>query len=127
MGLGPVDDFTLDEARERARKARQLLHDGIDPIDARQTERTKQKAETALAKAKNVTFQECAEKYFKFHSPKWKNAKHSAQFLSTLRMYAYPVLAKLPVAAIDKALVLKALEPIWFDKTETASRVPRPN
>ena len=123
MGLGPVDDFTLDEARERARRARQLLHDGIDPIDARQTERTKQKAETALAEAKNVTFQECAEKYFKFHSPKWKNAKHSAQFLSTLRMYAYPVLAKLPVAAIDKTLVLKALEPIWFDKTETASRV----
>ena len=35
MGLGPVDDFTLDEARERARRARQLLKDGIDPIDAR--------------------------------------------------------------------------------------------
>ena len=31
MGLGPVKDFTLDEARERARKARQLLKDGIDP------------------------------------------------------------------------------------------------
>jgi integrase len=123
MGLGPVDDFTLDEARERARRARQLLQDGIDPIDARQTERAKQKAEAARADAKNITFQECAEKYFKFHSPKWNNAKHSAQFLSTLKMYAYPVLAKLPVAAIDKALVLRAIEPIWYTKTETASRV----
>ncbi len=38
-------------------------------------------------------------------------------------MYAYPALGKLPVAAIDKALVLKAIEPIWYSKTETASRV----
>ena len=36
MGLGPVEDFTLEEARERARKARQLLKDGVDPIDARE-------------------------------------------------------------------------------------------
>ena len=77
----------------------------------------------ALAAAANVTFEECAEQYFKFHSRKWNNAKHAAQFLSTMKMYAYPALGKLPVAAIDKALVLKAIEPIWYTKTETASRV----
>jgi hypothetical protein len=123
MGLGPVDDFTLDEARERARKARQLLKDGFDPIDARKEERVKRAADAAVAAAANVTFQECAEQYFKFHSRKWKNAKHAAQFLSTLKMYAYPALGGVPVAAIDKALVLKAIEPIWYQKTETASRV----
>ncbi len=123
MGLGPVDDFSLEEARERARKARQLLKDGVDPIDARREERGKQTAERALAAAANVTFKDCAEQYFNFHSRKWKNAKHAAQFLSTLKMYAYTTLGKLPVAAIDKALVLKAIEPIWYTKTETASRV----
>ena len=30
MGLGPCADFTLEEARERARLARQLLKDGVD-------------------------------------------------------------------------------------------------
>jgi hypothetical protein len=45
MGLGPVDDFTLDQARERARKARQLLKDGIDPLEARKDERAKQTSE----------------------------------------------------------------------------------
>jgi hypothetical protein len=35
MGLGTVADFSLDEARERARKARQLLADGIDPLEHR--------------------------------------------------------------------------------------------
>jgi hypothetical protein len=33
MGLGSLADFTLREARERARAARQLLADGIDPLD----------------------------------------------------------------------------------------------
>src|SRR5260370_19218798 len=61
MGLGPVDAFTLDEARERARKARQLLKDGIDPLDARNEQRARQGAEQALAAAANVTFKECAE------------------------------------------------------------------
>ncbi len=65
MGLGPVEDFTLDEARERARKARQLLKDGIDPLDARKDEKK------ALAAAANVTFRECVEQYYKFHSRKW--------------------------------------------------------
>ena len=37
-------------------------------------------------------------------------------------MYAYPMLGKVPVGAIDKTLVLKAIEPIWYTKTETASR-----
>src|ERR1700674_2821653 len=55
MGLGPVDTFTLDEARERARKARQLLKDGIDPLDARNEERARQAAERALAAAGNVS------------------------------------------------------------------------
>ncbi|QIG96593.1 tyrosine-type recombinase/integrase [Bradyrhizobium sp. 6(2017)] len=123
MGLGPVEDFTLEEARERARKARQLLKGGVDPIDARNEERASQAAERALAAAANVTFSECAEQYFKFHSRKWNNAKHSAQFLSTMKMYAYPAMGKLPVSKIDNALVIKAIKPIWETKTETASRV----
>jgi integrase len=123
MGLGPVSDFSLDQARERARAARQLLKDGVDPLDARKAARVKQATEAALAAAKDKTFKEAAEQYFKFHSPKWKNAKHRAQFLSTLKTYAYPVISRLPVAAIDKTLVLKAIEPIWEKKNETASRV----
>jgi integrase len=123
MGLGPVKDFTLEEARERARRARQLLRDGVDPLEARAAERAKRASEGALAMAANVNFKECAEQYFKFHGRKWKNPKHAAQFLSTLKMYVFPVLGNLTVATIDKTLVLQAIEPIWYTKTETASRV----
>ena len=82
MGLGPVDDFTLEEARERARKARQLLKDGIDPLDARKDERAKQASEKALAAAANVTFKECAEQYYKFHSPQMEQRQSTPRNFS---------------------------------------------
>ena len=103
----------------RARAARQQLADGIDPLDARKTERAKQ----AVAAAKSITFEQAAQQYFNFHERKWVNAKYRAQFLSSLRDYAFPVLGKLPVAEIDVGFVLKCLEPIWQRIPETASRV----
>ena len=123
MGLGPTHTFTLEEARERARRARQLLRDGVDPLDARREERSRQASEAALAAARTVTFRECAEQYFNRHSVRWNNAKHRAQFMSTLRQYAFPHFGKVPVADVDMALVLRAIEPIWTTKPETASRV----
>jgi integrase len=119
LGLGSTADFTLKEARERARSARQLLADGIDPIAARKTEKAKRAADAA----RSMTFKECAQKYFDDNSEQWRNVKHRAQFLSTLEMYAYPVIGNIAVADIDVGLVLRVLEPIWKTKTETASRL----
>ena len=119
MGLGPLHTVSLQEARERARKARQQLLDGVDPLDARKAER----AAKALEAARTITFEKAAQAYFDAHERGWRNAKHRAQFLSTLKTYAYPKIGKLPVAAIDTGLVLKVIEPIWQDKTETASRL----
>lgn len=119
LGLGSTADFTLKEARERARKARQFLADGIDPIKAKKAAKVKRAAEAA----KQMTFKECAQKYFDDNSGQWRNAKHRAQFLSTLEQYAYPAIGNLAVADIDVGLVLRVLEPIWKTKTETASRL----
>jgi integrase len=119
MGLGPLHTIDLREARERARKARQQLLDGMDPLDARKAQR----AARALEAARTITFEAAAQAYFDAHERSWKNAKHRAQFVSTLQTYAYPKIGKLPVAAIDVGLVLKVIEPIWQDKTETANRV----
>src|SRR5262249_46906078 len=119
MGLGPLHTFGLAEARVRARKARQLLYDRIHPLAPKAEDRAKR----AVTKAKLLTFEDAARQYFDAHSPKWRNAKHRAQFLSTLRMYVFPNIGNLSVAEIDTGLVLKVLEPIWKEKTETASRV----
>ena len=40
-----------------------------------------------------------------------------------MQTYASPHFGKLPVSAIDTGMVMRALEPIWTTKTETAGRV----
>jgi integrase len=119
MGLGSYYDLSLTEARERARGFRKMVKEGIDPIDDRRARRAAQRAE----RAKVVTFKECAEAFIAAHQAGWRNPKHAAQWPSTLSVYVYPHLGALPVHMIDTSLVMKALEPIWFAKSETAGRV----
>jgi integrase len=119
MGLGPYPDITLAEARKKAADARRQVRDGVDPIEDRKAKRQA----VALERARCLTFDECAEKYIKSHRNGWKNPKHAQQWENTLATYASPVFGKLPVAEVDTTLVMKAIEPIWAEKTETASRV----
>jgi integrase len=70
-----------------------------------------------------MTFRQCAEAYIKAQATGWKNPKHAAQWPSTLGAYVYPIFGALAVQAVDVGLVMKALEPIWTEKPETASRV----
>jgi integrase len=128
MGLGPLNTTSLAKARERAQKARDLLAEGIDPLDARDANRLQKKVEAA----KSMTFKQCADAYIKANSSGWKNEKHAAQWGATFNetkrgKRVYPastaVINDLPVSAIDTGLVRKVLEPIWYETPETASRV----
>lgn len=119
MGLGPVADIPLQEAREAARAARLLIRDGIDPIRHRE----QQRAQAALAAAKDRTFAECAAEYYAEHEGGWRSAKHRHQWKSSVESYVNPIIGHLPVASIDDQLVIKVLAAIWKDKPETASRV----
>jgi integrase len=118
-GLGSYPTISLEKARDEALLCRQLRKEGIDPIDYYNDLATKKN----LEKAKSTTFKECALAYIDTHKHGWRNEKHESQWRNTLETYAYPFIGNLPVQAIDIDLVMKVLEPIWFDKTETASRV----
>jgi integrase len=119
MGLGSARDVPLAKARERAKDARLKLVDKVDPLEQRRKERA---AQTAAA-LRMITFAEAAHAFHEQHEAGWKNRKHAAQVLQTLKTYAFPTLGQLPVDTIDTPLVLKVLRPIWTEKTETASRV----
>ena len=119
MGLGALHTVSLQEARARARQARQVLLDGFDPIDVKHEARKAARLERARA----VTFKQCADDYVMAHSGAWKNVKHKGQWQATLDTYAHPLIGDLPVASIDTTLILKILRPIWQDKPETASRL----
>lgn len=118
MGLGSVDAVTLAHARRKAAEARALLADDLDPIEERQRRRD----EAKVALARRMTFGQCVEQYIASHGSGWRNPKHRAQWQSTLKTHGN-LLWDLPVAQVDTGLVVKALEPIWTDLTETATRV----
>jgi integrase len=118
-GLGPIDTVSLREARDKALRMRKQLVDGKDPLDEKHAVLLAAHA----ARAKTLTFQECAAAYIAAHSAGWKSPKHGAQWSATLGTYVFPIFGALPVQSVDVGLVMKAVEPIWTTKPETASRV----
>ena len=111
LGLGNPSLVSLAEARELALANRKIAVAGGDPM------RAKREAEAML------TFEEAARKVHALHLPTWRNAKHGAQFITTLETYTFPRMGKLRVADVTTADVLAVLTPIWTDKPETAARV----
>src|SRR5262245_21009799 len=119
MGLGSFPDVSLAKARELAAECRGMMRDGIDPIEARRERR----AADRIASAKTMTFDDCARAYIVAHEAGWRNADHRRQWAHTLAAHVSPVFGRLPVRAVDTGLVMKAIEPLWTTKPETASRV----
>lgn len=111
LGLGSVALVSLAEAREQALANRKLATQGGDPLEERK-------------KDKGIpTFEVAARIVFELHRPTWRNAKHAAQFITTLETYTFPTMGHLPVDQVTSSDVLAALVPIWNEKPETARRV----
>ena len=122
LGLGPLYTRGLSAAREEAKRLREQILNGIDPLSARregERERLRAKAE----RAKATTFRECADAYLKVHADKWRNARHRLQWSATLESYVFPAIGDLAVADIATEHVRRALQPIWSRIPQTARRV----
>ena len=109
MGLGPVRDVSLAEAREAAAEARKKLRSGIDPI-----------AEKRRPAA--MTFGQAADAYVDSVQSGWRNEKHRWQWRETLASYCAPI-RDVPVGEIATNHVLQVLQPIWRTKAVTAARL----
>jgi len=119
MGLGPFPEVTLAQAREAAREAKQKIREGIDPVAERKAARDATRA--ALAKRK--TFEQAARECHAVKAHDFRNEKHRADWISSLERYTFEKLGTLPVDAIELAHVKDVLDPIWLEKSETASRL----
>jgi integrase len=118
-GLGAFPAVSLVKAREEAQRCRELVAQGADPIEVRKSDRDAAR----IASARAMTFEQCAKAFIASHEAGWHNRVHRSQWSSTLATFVFPIMGNLPVEAINTALVLKALELIWTEKPETASRV----
>ena len=113
LGLGSWTEVSLDEAREMALANWRAAKERRDPI-----------AERHLAKMPSPsTFEETAKTVIALRRPTWSNAKHAAQWESSLATYVFPVIGRVPVDALTTNDVLPVLVPIWNAKPETATRV----
>ncbi|WP_246020492.1 tyrosine-type recombinase/integrase [Aliigemmobacter aestuarii] len=119
IGLGGFPGVTLAQAREKAREARAKIDSGIDPIE----ERKAVKAALIAAQRRGLTFEDAVDKALAAKLDAFKNAKHRQQWENTLATYALPELGKMLVQDITTQDILRVLQPLWSDKTETASRL----
>jgi integrase len=113
IGLGGYPAVTLAMAIDKARKAKEGIKDGIDPVAARKAKQT------------NIewTFKACALAYIEAFRPSWKNAKHGQQWENTLETYIYPKFGDRHIKTIEKSDVIDAISPYWTTKNETMVRV----
>lgn len=119
LGLGGYPDVTLEQARNKAREAKEKIEKGVDPIQERQA----RKSALLASQGKVKTFDECAIAVHKNKKVGFKNPKHADQWINTLKSYASPIIGRLSVADITKHHIVEILRPIWVDKPETAKRV----
>lgn len=112
MSLGSVNFLSISDARIKIVDLKAKLFNG----------------ENVLAEKEKKTFILFSDAYEDAikgieRSKKWENPKHSAQWLSTIKTYALPILGKLNIDDITREDIFNVLSPIWETKTETASRV----
>ena len=112
-GLGVWPTVSLEDARLKADTFRRAARDGRD---ARREEKLARRRHT-------VTFKGAFDACFDVRRKQLSNGKHVQQWQNTMRDYVFPLIGELPVSDINAAEIFEVLEPIWFSKPETASRV----
>jgi len=115
MGLGSADvsrgGLTLAEARSKVLELRKSkLIDGTDPLDIKHGARN----EAAIAKARSMTFGDCAAGYVADHCSEWRSAKYARQWMNGLQQHCADLMP-LPIQSVDEAMVIKTLRRIWND------------
>ena len=84
LGLGSYPAVLLADARKAAWANATVISEGRDPV----AERREEKA--ARQRPPTPTFAAAAEIVIEMRRPTWSNAKHAAQWRSTLETYAFP-------------------------------------
>ncbi|MFT0172406.1 tyrosine-type recombinase/integrase [Paraburkholderia mimosarum] len=69
-----------------------------------------------------MTFEKAAREVWQIKSASFRNAKHTAQWLSTLETYVFKTMGGKALADVTPKDCADALRPIWLIKPETASR-----
>lgn len=120
IGLGGYPDVLPGAARDRAREFKAQIDAGLDPVAERRALRAEQQA--ALARV-GRTFAKVFDEFATEKTKEFTTEKYRKQWRRAVEEYALPAIGEAPIDAIELKDVLAVLEPIWHDKTETASKL----
>jgi integrase len=118
LGLGRYPETGIALARRLGLEARNLIAEGKDPIELRRVAEAEKRAE-----AEDRSFREAALAVHRELCPGFRNAKHAAQWLTTLEAYVFPRIGHIRVSELRASDFADALRPIWLSKPETATRI----
>lgn len=116
LSLGAYPAISLKEARKRAISSRNDLFQGNKP-------KAYWRAETASKDLNQPLFKDYAKECIEAKKAEWQNPKHTDQWFNTIEQYANPIIGNKYLDTIDTQDILDILTPIWYTKTETASRL----
>lgn len=122
MGLGAYPEIGIAAARKDALEARDLIANGIDPIDARRTKKD-EKAAAQAAEAAIPTFADIAALVIADVKAATKNPKGVAGWERHLGPMYCKAILKRPVNEITTVDLAAILRPIWHTKPEVARKI----
>lgn len=116
--LGKPPIMTITMAKAKASKMKAKIMAGIDPLEERNEERTKNQQATLTVK-----------QYFEYIYPRilsvrqYKNDETSSRFVARFTKYVLPIIGSRNIADIKVPDVLRVLDKIWKTKNTTARYV----
>lgn len=112
LSLGSVKFLSIADARNKVIELKSKLFQGENILVSKQ-------------ESDFVLFEDIYEEAIQgiARTKKWTNEKHAAQWISTIKTYAVPIIGRYFVNDITRDDIFRVLSPIWESKTETASRV----
>ena len=115
LGLGAYPETSLAEARREAEKWRAVRREGKDP------QKVKEQEKRAVAHAA-PSFAAMVQETFEAIRPSLKGDGVNGRWLSPLNVHMIPKIGSLPVDQINQGDIVRALRPIWREKTEAAKK-----
>lgn len=121
IGLGAYPEVTLANAREKAAQTREMIRQGIDPVEQRKAAR----ADLVAAQKRGLLFSKAVDLFAPVKAAELSEGKYRDQWRDSIDKYAAPELGQMLVQDISLQDILRVLEPIWEDKTVTADKLRR--
>ena len=121
IGLGPYPEVGLAGACQKAAEARDLIRQGIDPIERRKAAR----AELVATQKRGLMFSQAVDLFEPVKATELSKGKYRDQWRDSIDKYAIPFLGQTRVQDITLQDILRVLEPIWSTRTVTADKLRR--